>query len=76
MSNGNNDGRNEMSGPLAKRRTLSATIRKFNDCLHLPARKTEVAREIVELVDRNPWLNDQLPYDLAGIVRRSAEVTR
>ena len=50
--------------PVEKRRRLSELIQQFRANLH--------AGEIVELVDANPWLNDQIPYDVGKIVRRSA----
>ena len=62
--------------PTEKRLTLNELLRRFRANLHVAARRAELAREIVALVDANPWLNDQLPLDLGGIVRRDAGVRR
>lgn len=59
--------------PVEKRRALGELLRRFGASLHLLEAKRAVAREVVELVDANPWLNDQIPYDVAASVRGAAK---
>lgn len=64
---------NDSMGPVGKRRLLNELLRERREFLHVETRRRATSRAVVALVDANPWLNDQIPVDVARLVRAAAK---
>jgi len=55
--------------PVQKRKRLNTLLRNFRELHPSDSGRRKVAEEITNLLNENPWLNDQIPYEVSDNVR-------
>lgn len=59
--------------PVQIRQSFNRAIGEYRDSWHRgPTKKKTAALKVAKVLSKHPWLHDQIPYDILGLVQKDS----